>query len=139
MTDNLTPGKRSELMSRIRSSNTKPELTVRSILHRNGYRYSLKRKNLPGKPDIVLVRYNIAVFVHGCFWHQHAGCQFSFMPKTRIEYWGKKLQNNADRDKRIVAALKKLGWQVLIVWECEIKNPSLILERVTQIIEAIKK
>jgi DNA mismatch endonuclease (patch repair protein) len=123
--DVFTPEKRSEVMSLIRGKDTKPELAVRSILHRMGYRFRLHRKNLPGKPDIVLPRYRTVVFVHGCFWHQHDGCPDGHPPKSRKEFWLKKLDGNKARDKRNLAALSEAGWRVIVIWECELK-PKLL-------------
>jgi DNA mismatch endonuclease (patch repair protein) len=109
-------------MSRIRGRDTGPERRVRSALHKLGFRFSLKRRDLPGRPDIVLVRYGTAIFVHGCFWHRHKKCRNSVVPKTRREFWLAKLNGNVERDKRNVQALKRLGWKVFTVWECEVEN-----------------
>jgi len=118
-------------MSRIRGGDTKPELIVRSLLHRSGVRFSLRRKNLPGKPDIVMAKYGAVVFVHGCFWHQHPGCKEASQPKTRPEFWKEKLQKNVARDLRNQRALRKLGWKVIVVWECQVlKNPFAVLRRI---------
>ena len=108
-------------MSLIRSSNTKPELAVRKILHSLGYRFRLYKKDLPGKPDIILKRYKTVVFVHGCFWHQHKRCTRSNIPKSNISYWKPKLERNTKRDKKHKADLKRVGWKTIVVWECEIK------------------
>jgi DNA mismatch endonuclease (patch repair protein) len=121
MVDSLTPEKRSWNMSRIRSKNTKPEIMVRSILHRLGYRFSLHRK-LPGSPDIVLPKHRTVIFVHGCFWHRHKGCRDASTPGTRPEFWHKKFSDNTSRDKRNCAELRKLGWKVIVIWECEVKG-----------------
>ena len=109
-------------MSRIKGRDTLPEKRVRSLLHRLGFRFSLRRKELPGRPDIVLPRRKLAVFVHGCFWHRHKGCSNSVLPKTRPEFWLAKLNGNVERDTRNDSALKDLGWKVLTVWECEVDN-----------------
>ena len=123
--------KRSKVMSNIRSKDTKPEILVRKMLHSKGYRYRLHVKNLPGKPDIVLRKYNAVVFVHGCFWHLHQGCRDGTIPKTRTEYWENKLLGNKERDKKHLEALKKLGWRVLRVWECEVeKDPQMVLNKI---------
>lgn len=105
-------------MSGIRGKNSRPEKIVRSLLHTAGYRFRLHRKDLPGTPDIVLPRHRIVVFIHGCFWHCHTGCRFSKLPATRTDFWAKKLQANAERDKVAAIRLEELGWRVLCVWEC---------------------
>lgn len=109
-------------MSRIGSSNTLPELRVRSMLHRLGYRFRLHRKDLPGKPDIVLPGRGVAILVHGCFWHGHS-CKTEKMPKSRTDYWGPKIETNRERDRRKESELRALGWTVITVWECELKSP----------------
>jgi DNA mismatch endonuclease (patch repair protein) len=119
--DKLTPERRSWNMSRIRGKNTKPELVVRSLLHRMGYRFRLN-SDLPGKPDIVLSKYKTAVFVHGCFWHRHDGCPQCYEPKSRQEFWRKKFDTNLQRDKKVQQYIQDAGWNQLIVWECELKN-----------------
>lgn len=111
-------------MSRIKSRDTKPELIVRSLLHRQGFRFRLHDRSLPGTPDIVLKKHKTVIFVHGCFWHQHKGCKYAAMPKTRREFWRQKLAGNVTRDRRNRKALEKLGWRVLVVWECEQKTAS---------------
>ena len=121
MTDIFTKQKRSWVMSRIRSKNTAPERIVRSFLHRRGFRFRLHRKDLPGKPDIVLSRHRTVVFVHGCFWHGH-DCKAGASPQTRREFWQAKIAGNAARDKVVAARLRKLGWRVLTVWECEVSR-----------------
>ena len=120
--DRLTAERRSWNMSRIRGRDTGPERRVRSVLHRLGFRFSLKRHDLPGRPDIVLTRYGIVIFVHGCFWHRHKKCRNSVVPKTRRAFWLAKLNGNVERDRRSVLALKRLGWKVFTVWECEVGN-----------------
>jgi DNA mismatch endonuclease (patch repair protein) len=122
--DKLDSARRSENMRRIRSRNTVPEIAVRSIIHRMGFRFRLHKKDLPGKPDIVLARLHKVVFVHGCFWHQHAKCREGRIPKSRPEYWIPKLRGNCDRDAQHRSSLRKLGWQSLVVWECEIRQPA---------------
>lgn len=120
--DKLTPEHRSWNMSRIRSSNTKPELIVRSLLHRMGFRFRIHRKDLPGKPDIVLPKYKTVVFVHGCFWHRHEDCQYAYTPKSRVEFWEEKFKKNIERDNRNRTDLEALGWKVLVVWACELSD-----------------
>jgi DNA mismatch endonuclease (patch repair protein) len=126
MTDRLSVEERSWNMSRIRSTDTGPERRVRSCLHSMGLRFSLRRRDLPGRPDIVLVKYRVAVFVHGCFWHRHRGCNMAYMPKSRTTFWLAKFQRNVVRDKRVASELRRLGWQVLIVWECRIMRSGWI-------------
>lgn len=109
-------------MSRIRGRNTGPELRLRSLLHRAGFRFRLHVRDLPGKPDIVLPKYHTAIFVHGCFWHRHAGCRNATMPSTRTEFWQDKFEGNVERDKRNRAALEAAGWTVITVWECDLKS-----------------
>lgn len=110
-------------MGLIRSANTKPELIVRKLLHSLGFRFRLHKKDLPGKPDIVLKKHKTVIFVHGCFWHQHKGCKRSNMPKSNKNYWKPKLEKNIHRDKLHKRDLAKLGWKTVIVWECEVKIP----------------
>lgn len=109
-------------MSRIRSKDTNPEKKVRSMLHQMGYRFRIHVKKLPGQPDIVLPKYKKVIFVHGCFWHLHKGCRDGTIPKTQHEKWKVKLERNIKRDKLHINNLKKLGWKVLILWECEIEK-----------------
>ena len=120
--DKLNPEQRSRNMAHIKGKDTKPEKLVRSILHGMGYRFRLHCKQLPGKPDIVLPKYKAAVFVHGCFWHRHEGCKNATLPKTRREFWEKKFAENVHRDKNTAKLLEQLGWTVLVIWECELKN-----------------
>lgn len=133
MTDIVSEAQRSYNMSRIRSKNTKPELLVRSMLHRLGYRFTVsgpKNKQLPGKPDIVLPKYKTVIFVHGCFWHAHEGCRNYRLPKTRTEWWQAKLEGNADRDSSNQKKLKGQGWKIFVVWECELKGDhALIIDK----------
>jgi DNA mismatch endonuclease, patch repair protein len=120
--DVFSRNKRSEIMSRVSGKNTKPEITVRSLLHNLGFRFRLHRKDLPGKPDITLPKYKKVIFVHGCFWHGHAGCSRAKRPSTNEEFWREKLDKNIERDKATVKALKELGWDVLTVWTCEVND-----------------
>lgn len=126
--DRLSPERRSWLMSRIKGANTKPEIAVRSLLHRMGYRFRLHRRGLPGTPDIVLPVREAVVFVHGCFWHGHA-CKKTKMPKSRESYWTEKIEANRRRDARNRKSLRALGWKVVVVWECEVKKGELISRR----------
>jgi len=109
-------------MSRIRSKNTKPEILVRKWLHKQGFRFRLHQKDLPGKPDIVLPKYRTVIFVHGCFWHRHPGCKRTTTPSTNTEFWEEKFRKNVDRDVRNRETLEALGWKVIVVWECEVKD-----------------
>lgn len=120
--DIVSPEVRSGMMSGIRGKDTAPELKVRSFLHANGFRFRLHRKDLPGKPDIVLPKYKACVFVHGCFWHRHKGCKLASEPKSREEFWNKKFSENVARDLRNIKALKKAGWRVAILWECGLRK-----------------
>lgn len=129
--DRLTPQRRSWLMSRIGSRNTGPELAVRSLLHRLGFRFRLHKRDLPGTPDIVLPGRRAVVFVHGCFWHGHA-CKRLGMPKSRAEYWLSKIDANRRRDIRNRRLLRSRGWRVITVWECEVKNPEKLSARLTR-------
>ena len=131
--DSLSPQHRSWNMSRIKGKDTKPELTVRSILHQNGYRFRLHRKDLPGKPDIVLPRYKKIILVHGCFWHRHPGCKFAYSPKSRVEFWTNKFKDNVKRDSEVQTALKDLGWDVHVIWECETKKMPVLEARLVEI------
>jgi DNA mismatch endonuclease (patch repair protein) len=113
---------RSYNMSMIRSKNTRPEMIVRKYLHKNGYRYKLHDLSLPGKPDLVLVKYKTAIFVNGCFWHGHNGCRYYVIPKTRTEWWQAKLLKNKENDAQNFEELKSGSWKVICIWECELKN-----------------
>ena len=129
--DRISKKQRSRNMSKIRSINTKPEKAVRSFLHKKGFRFRINSHKLPGKPDIVLTKYSTVIFVHGCFWHQHDNCKYAYLPKSNKDYWLPKLNRNIERDKQVQDELKKNGWKIIIIWECEIKNidhlPQLIL------------
>lgn len=120
--------KRSEVMSHIRAKNTKPEIAVRSLLHRMGYRFRIHRKDLPGRPDIVLPKYKSVIFVHGCFWHLHEACRDGTIPKTRSDKWKEKLVKNLERDRSNIYNLHNMGWKVLILWECEVEKQLEIVE-----------
>lgn len=120
MTDFLSPAERSDRMSRIRGKDTQPELTLRKVLHRLGLRYRLHGAGLPGKPDLVFPRYRTVVFVHGCFWHRHDGCNIATTPKSNTPFWLEKFEKNVARDARVATQLEALGWRVFIVWECEL-------------------
>ena len=117
--DTLPAAVRSSLMARVRRVTTGPELTVRSALHALGFRFRLHRRDLPGTPDVVLSKYKVAVFVQGCFWHQHGGCKKATLPKTRSEFWSAKLSENVARDRRVRQRLIDMGWRYFDIWECE--------------------
>lgn len=121
--DNLTKQQRSERMSRVRSKDTKPEMAVRRLVHAMGFRYRLHSSDLPGKPDLVFPRLQKVIFVHGCFWHQHPRC--GRKPKSKLGFWLKKLSQNRERDLRNQQELRRLGWKILIVWECQLSRSNL--------------
>lgn len=126
--DTVSREVRSRMMAGIRGKNTHPELVVRKILHANGFRFRLHHKALIGKPDIVLPRYRLCIFVHGCFWHRHAGCKYTTNPKTRVEFWEKKFYDTVHRDSRNTFSLLDNGWRILELWECGIRNRMAELE-----------
>ena len=130
MTDIVDSDKRSEIMSRIRGRDTKPELIVRRIAHRLGYRFRLYQKDLPGSPDLVFPRHRSVIMVHGCFWHRHPGCKHAASPKTRVQFWKTKFEKNVVRDRRIASALWDLGWRMLVIWECETKDHEAVAARI---------
>jgi DNA mismatch endonuclease, patch repair protein len=117
--DHISPERRSWLMSRVGGKNTSPEIRVRRAAHALGLRFRLHRKDLPGRPDLVFPKYGVAVFVHGCFWHRHAGCRKSSVPKSRVDYWAAKFEANIARDARVAADLAELGWSVATIWDSE--------------------
>lgn len=131
-TDVFTPAKRSAIMAVVRNKDTGPELQVRRLLHGLGYRYRLHRRDLPGRPDIVLPKYHKVIFVHGCFWHRHADCPRSRLPKTRRDWWRAKLEKNAQRDETVVATLKCRGWGALVIWQCEISDQEELERKLTE-------
>ena len=120
--DVLTPEQRHRNMSAIRSKDTKPEVWLRKRLFARGYRYRKYSKRIPGHPDLWLAKYNTAVFVHGCYWHRHENCKYASMPKSRIEFWTEKFDNNTDRDRRVKESLEAIGVKMLVVWECTVKR-----------------
>lgn len=122
MADNLTPEKRSWNMSRIKSADTKIEIKVRKYLYHNGFRYRKNVKTLPGKPDILLLKYKAVIFIHGCFWHRHQGCKDATLPKTRTEFWADKLNRNVENDIKNYKILKESGFNVFVLWECQINK-----------------
>lgn len=130
--DTITAQRRSENMRRIGSKDTGPELVVRRLLHGMGYRYRLHRNDLPGRPDIVFPGRKKVVLVHGCFWHQHHGCQDGRMPTSRPEYWAEKLTRNKARDMRNRRALARMGWSSIVIWECDIRNEERLTSRLSE-------
>jgi len=133
MTDKVTKEKRSDIMSKVRSSNTTPEIMVRKLLHSMGYRFRLYRTDLPGKPDIVLTKYKTAIFVHGCFWHGCPKCRHAkIRPATNQDYWNDKLDRTLERDRENQCKLRDMGWEVLVIWECETrkKNRDKLSEKI---------
>lgn len=139
MVDTVSPEQRSYNMSLIRSKDTKPEVFIRSLLHRLGFRFRKNVKNLPGKPDIVLPKYKSVIFVHGCFWHQHKKCKRSNIPKSNMDFWKSKLNKNVKRDTEHQAELKKAGWKIKIVWECELKNLENLKDSLIKFLRPIKR
>lgn len=138
MADTITRERRRWNMSRIKGRDTGPELRLRSLLHRAGFRFRLHAKELPGRPDVVLPKYRAAIFVHGCFWHRHDGCRNATMPSTRTEFWKSKFDSNVGRDERNQAALKAAGWTVLILWECELKSDAAgVVEKLSYAIREV--
>ena len=128
---------RSRMMSKIKGKNTRPEMIVRKFLHAHGFRFRLHRKDLPGNPDIVLPKFKTCIFVHGCFWHRHPMCRYAATPKTRTEFWIDKLEENVRRDSKNKLALEKEGWNVLIIWECDLKTGNAILPAMIQRLQLI--
>lgn len=135
MTDRLSPEERSRNMARVHGRDTLPEIVVRKTLHGMGYRFRLHRKDLPGKPDVVLPKHHVAVFVHGCFWHRHPGCKRTTTPATNVEFWAKKFADNVARDAAQIDALRDRGWRVLVVWECETKDRFSLSATLKQFLE----
>ena len=128
MTDIVDSQTRSRMMSGIRGKNTKPELALRRSLHALGFRYRLHAKGIPGRPDIVMPKYRAVIFVHGCFWHRHAGCRYATVPATRPEFWAAKFHANVVRDAAVQSALREAGWRVGTVWECALRTETAIAQ-----------
>lgn len=135
MPDVYDPHKRSWIMSRIRSRNTGPEVLVRSLIHRMGYRFRLHHRKLPGHPDIVLARHRKVVFVNGCFWHGHENCRRSKLPSTNADFWSSKIARNKERDAEAMRMLSALGWRTLVIWQCETRDRQKLLETLTAFFE----
>lgn len=132
--DRVTREKRSEIMSRVGKKDTGPEKAVRSVLHKMGFRFRKNRRDLPGSPDIVLPKYKTVIFVHGCFWHRHPGCSKSGVPKSNQDFWERKFERNIDRDRNNAVELERAGWHVNVIWECQLKDLSLLEEYLTSIL-----
>jgi DNA mismatch endonuclease (patch repair protein) len=132
MPDTLKPRERSERMSRVRSANTKPEMFVRRLVHGMGYRYRLHQRDLPGTPDLVFPSRRKVVFVHGCFWHRHPDpeCPLARLPKSRLDFWLPKLEGNRKRDERNQAKLRSMGWDLMVIWECQLKHKNTLRQRI---------
>jgi DNA mismatch endonuclease (patch repair protein) len=128
---------RSYNMSRIKNKNTKPEILIRQFLHKNGFRYRLHVKNMPGKPDIVLPKYKTVIFINGCFWHGHNGCKYFKTPKTRTEWWLNKINTNINNDIKATKSLIDLGWKIITIWECEVKLKGNFTVRSNQLLKEI--
>ena len=135
MADKFSPEERSRIMARVKGRDTKPEKIVRSLLHELGYRFRLHRKDLPGKPDIVLPKHKKAIYVHGCFWHSHPGCRRATRPTTNVEFWNKKIDGNVARDRAAQNALELLGWEHLIVWQCETRDLNTLAATLTSFLK----
>jgi DNA mismatch endonuclease, patch repair protein len=136
--DRLTPEARSQNMARIRGKDTSPEMAVRKLLHLMGYRYRLHVRRLPGKPDITFPARKKVVFVRGCFWHRHPGCQYAYMPKSRVGFWQRKFEQNVERDSRNIRALAEQGWRALVVWECEATDGQPLRERLASFLGPVR-
>ena len=139
MVDVFSEEKRREIMASVKGRDTKPEKIVRSLVHRMGFRFSLHRKDLPGKPDIVLPRYEKVIFVHGCFWHGHANCRKATIPATNTAFWTEKIAKNRIRDMKTKRQLRRQGWQVLVVWECEIARTEKLIRKLHKFLEPDNK
>ncbi len=133
--DVFSKGKRSQIMSRISGKDTKPEMLVRSLLHRMGFRFRLHTKDLPGKPDITLPKHKKVIFVHGCFWHGHKDCPRSKRPSTNVKFWNEKIDGNIKRDKKNIQSLENQDWKTLILWTCEIKDQKTLESKLTSFME----
>jgi len=133
--DKISKEHRSWNMSRIRRKDTKPELIVRSALHKSGYRFRLHNSSLPGSPDIVLHKFHTVIFVHGCFWHRHEGCKYAYIPKTREQFWEKKFNSNLIRDKHNLSNLLAAGWNVITIWECQTQKREVLAAELDRLLK----
>lgn len=134
--DIVSPEKRSRMMAGIKGKNTKPEMVVRKLVHGMGFRFRLHRKDLQGSPDLLFPRLRRAIFVHGCFWHRHLGCRLAYTPKSNTQFWLNKLEANERRDALDLKALVALGWEVLVVWECEVSNMPALTQKLNSFLAA---
>ncbi|GER09403.1 Very short patch repair protein [compost metagenome] len=134
--DIVSPDKRSRMMAGIKGKDTKPEMVVRKLIHGMGFRFRLHRRDLPGSPDLVFPRLRKVIFVHGCFWHRHPGCRFAYTPKSNAEFWLTKLEGNMRRDAAVQDALAALGWDVMVVWECEAANVAELAKKIRVFLSA---
>jgi DNA mismatch endonuclease (patch repair protein) len=132
--DSITQEHRSWNMSRIKGRDTEPEMIVRSVLHRLGLRFRLHKRDLPGRPDITLKKYRTVVFVHGCFWHRHRKCSMAYSPKSNQKFWSDKFKANVDRDRTVVGTLRRMGWRVIVVWECQTSERDVLSRRLKSIL-----
>jgi DNA mismatch endonuclease (patch repair protein) len=128
--DRLTPERRSWLMSRIKGRNTEPEMAIRRIVFAMGFRYRLHTGGLPGTPDLAFGKLRKVIFVHGCFWHGHIGCRYGKIPKSRIEFWKRKIRANRNRDRKVLRHLKSINWNGLVIWQCELKQPNMLVRKI---------
>lgn len=136
MTDKVSVAKRSDIMRRVRSQNTKPEIVVRKMASALGFKYRLNAKNLPGKPDLSNKSRKKAIFVHGCFWHRHANCKMASTPASNMEYWTKKFESNVVRDRKNMAQYKSMDWKILVIWECELKDIKKLKKKMNKFLES---
>lgn len=139
MTDTLSPSERSERMSRVKGKNSNPEMKLRKLIHGMGFRYRLHDRRLPGTPDLVFKSRRAVIFMHGCFWHRHKNCHLARLPKSKIDFWEEKLESNRVRDERNLASLRALGWSSLVVWECELKNPENVRQKVRYFLSSCER
>lgn len=138
MADQLSPQRRSRLMSKVRSKNTNPEIRVRKVMHSLGLRFRLHKTDLPGTPDIVLPKLRTVVFVHGCFWHRHKGCRRASIPSSNVAFWREKFDRNIARDKQNRALLRKLGWRSVVIWECQTSDQNRLSSKIKLLLSKIK-
>jgi DNA mismatch endonuclease, patch repair protein len=138
MADVVDAATRSRMMSGIKGKNTNPELVVRKLLHAYGYRFRLHASNLPGRPDIVLPKYRAIIEVRGCFWHRHKNCKYAVMPKTNRKFWETKLRSNAERDDKTARTLRKRGWQVVVIWECQTRDDQRLQRSIARVLKVLE-